>query len=53
VDSLATLANKHGNAMPTIARMTGRLTNLPGVARTNSHFTMKTIKDAGLPGALT
>ena len=30
-----------------------RLTNLPGVARTNSQFTMKTIKGAGLPGALT
>jgi DNA-binding Lrp family transcriptional regulator len=29
-----------------------RLTNLPGVARTNSQFTMKTIKDAtSLPGA--
>ena len=30
-----------------------RLTNLPGVARTNSQFTMKTIKGASLPGALT
>jgi Lrp/AsnC family transcriptional regulator, leucine-responsive regulatory protein len=30
-----------------------RLTNLPGVARTNSQFTMKTIKGAGLQGALT
>jgi DNA-binding Lrp family transcriptional regulator len=29
-----------------------RLTNLPGVARTNSQFTMKTIKDgAALPGS--
>lgn len=29
-----------------------KLTNLPGVARTNSQFTMKTVKtSSGLPGS--